>query len=295
MGEQAKPVIYTSNIDYSTENYLDRNNPEIRKAKVELLKEAYSPNKRKTEILVVTVFCVLLPLALYNLLAHFTLYNFIPAVLGGLVGILFADFASGVAHWGADTWGHLSTPFIGPTFIRSFREHHVSPTTMCNHDIIETNADNCMLILPTLYLMATKDLMLNSPDAVNPSSGDMFWTSMWIMTAVGVALTNQIHKWAHSAHLPQYVQTLQKYHIILPKKVHSVHHKPAFDGYYCITTGWLNPVLDGCGFWKKIENVVHKVTGAIPREDDYQWTGLVSKSPAIVTQYLNSKKSPPCS
>jgi hypothetical protein len=31
--------------------------------------------------------------------------------------------------------------------------------------------------------------------------------------------------------------------LILSRKNHGVHHRPPFDKYYCITTGWLNPVL----------------------------------------------------
>ena len=34
------------------------------------------------------------------------------------MGILFADFMSGIVHWIADTWGSLEVPLIGPTFIR---------------------------------------------------------------------------------------------------------------------------------------------------------------------------------
>ncbi|MGH8704809.1 MAG: fatty acid desaturase CarF family protein, partial [Burkholderiales bacterium] len=40
-----------------------------------------------------------------------------------LMAWIAADFLSGLAHWAFDTWGSVHTPFLGPRFIRPFREH----------------------------------------------------------------------------------------------------------------------------------------------------------------------------
>lgn len=60
--------------------------------------------------------------------------------------------------------------------------------------------------------------------------------------------------------------------ILLSKKNHQVHHHNPFDRYYCITTGWLNPILGSIAFWKRMEIMITRTTGAIPREDDAFWT-----------------------
>lgn len=60
---------------------------------------------------------------------------------------------------------------------------------------------------------------------------------------------------------------------------HNVHHTDPFDrfvpsdrSYYCITNGWMNPVLMKIGFWRGLEAVVAAASGMKAREDDFQWT-----------------------
>jgi len=275
---------------YSTENYLDCNNPELKQAKKELLKQGYSSIHRAAEKFWVLCVILLVPFAMCNLFIHSTWFSIPILICGGLCGILFSDFMSGLVHWAADTWGNLEWPFVGGTFIRSFREHHISPSAMCNHDWIETNGDNFMLVVLPLYLLSRKDYYLNSQDGTVPL-WDLFTAMFWLTTAIGISLTNQFHKWSHTMKPPALVTLLQRYWIILPKSNHSLHHRPAFDGYYCITTGWLNPLLDKTKFWRHAEYIVYKITGLIPREDDWKWTGLVNETPDVVKKYLEQKKN----
>jgi hypothetical protein len=44
-----------------------------------------------------------------------------------IAGYLTADFASGLFHFLADNYGSTTKPFVGPVFIRPFREHHIDP------------------------------------------------------------------------------------------------------------------------------------------------------------------------
>jgi len=275
--------------NYTTENYMDINNPELRQAKKDLLKQGYSTTKRCFEITWTIIVCILLPLSIYNIASNMVQRFIFPVVVGIFSGIVFADFMSGFVHWTADTWGTLEWPLIGSSFIRSFREHHVDPTAMCKHDWIETNGDNFMLVVIPLFYIATKDLTVNGEDG--PSWWTILQTTFLLAACFGVALTNQIHKWSHTYNPPYYVTVLQKYRIILPKSNHTLHHRPAFDGYYCITTGWLNPLLDSISFWRITEIAVNKLTGLIPREDDWKWTGLVKEAPSVVQNYIAKQKT----
>jgi len=188
-------------------------------------------------------------------------------------------------HWGCDTWGTLESPLVGKSFIRSFREHHIDPKAMCKHDVVETNGDNCMLVVPFLYYCVFHHTIVTEID--------YFIVSGLTMLSVWVSLTNQIHKWSHTDHPPAYVTLMQKSGIILNRKHHNVHHKPPFDSNYCITNGWLNGIFNDIGFWRNIENMITKITGYIPREDDYKWTGVIDECPDVVKKYMQTKHKNP--
>mmetsp|Transcript_28272 Transcript_28272/g.39924 ORF Transcript_28272/g.39924 Transcript_28272/m.39924 type:complete len:271 (+) Transcript_28272:111-923(+) len=236
-----------------------------RKANAQILASQYTASKRAMEIATISLFCLFLILTLKNLYAHFTL-NTIPVLLISCVlAMAVADLFSGLVHWAADTWGTLDAPFVGKTFIRSFREHHVDPFQITRHDVIETNGDNCLPTVPILGFLSfvnIRDSSYSDLFAVN----FLFWLAFW------VALTNQIHKWSHMHKPPAFVTILQDWHIILSKKDHQLHHHTPFDKYYCITNGWLNPFLASIGFWKRMEDTITWLTGLQPREDDAHWT-----------------------
>ncbi len=87
----------------------------------------------------------------------------------------------------------------------------------------------------------------------------------------------QIHKWSHTYFgLPRYITIFQDLHIILPRKHHRIHHVAPHETFFCITTGWLNYPMEKVGFWPKLETLITKTTGALPRADDLAWAKKTS-------------------
>jgi len=178
-------------------------------------------------------------------------------------GALLADFLSGMIHWACDTYGTLNTPFVGKTLIRSFREHHVDPTAITRHPFAETVGNSFFVTLPWVATASLIDI-------------NSYWFSpliiFWSVVMFWMAFTNQIHKWAHTYNPPTFVKYLQKSRIILQGKTHNYHHFSPYDRDYCITTGWLNPLFLRLDLWKKMEAIITKYVGTVPREDDSNWT-----------------------
>ena len=163
-----------------------------------------------------------------------------------------ADFASGFVHWLGDTFGEPHWPVLGSSFIRPFREHHTDPTGICRHDFIEINGNSCIWML--FYIVPVYFLL--------PSTGAwaFFCLSFSLFFTWGIFFTNQFHKWAHLHHPPTWIATLQRFSLILSPRNHNVHHSAPYKTYYCITNGWMNPVLDKLNFWRLAESVVSWVT-----------------------------------
>ena len=170
-------------------------------------------------------------------------------------GFLFADFLSGVVHWAGDTLFSVDAPLVGRHFIGPFREHHVDPTAITRHDFIETNGNNCLASVPI-----NGGLVPTMPEATGP----FFYFCSIILFAIWFVFgTNQFHKWAHAAHPPRFALTLQRWGVILTPSHHDVHHAAPHDTHYCITVGWMNPLLAQLRFFRGLEWLVARTWPAI--------------------------------
>lgn len=159
--------------------------------------------------------------------------------VASVLGLALADFISGLVHWAADTFGSARTPVFG-NFVSTFRVHHSDPEDITRHDPIEANADVFLFSAPVhlaLLLFVRESFAL------------------WLMFGLFLASypNSQIHKWAHLQGRPRWVTRLQRLRVLLSPEHHAHHHSGSHTESYCITTGWLNPLLDRTRFFRGLE------------------------------------------
>ena len=177
-------------------------------------------------------------------------------------GMATADFASGLVHWAADTWGRDDLPVIGRRLLVPFRIHHINPEEFLERPFVETNGDVAFVGIPTIacFLVVPLETAWGGP------------LSIFGLGFCGVGmLTNQIHQWAHMPLPPHPVRVLQDCRLILGRAEHARHHQRPYDGCYCITTGWCNGLLERSAFFRCLEGGVTWATGLVPRSDDKRY------------------------
>ena len=176
-----------------------------------------------------------------------------------VVAYLAADLLSGFVHFLADNFGSADTPVIGTNFIGAFREHHVDPKGITNHDFVDTNGNNSLVSLPIMLAV-----WLFVP--IETTAWGSHFGTFSLLLCLAVFLTNQFHKWAHMDEPPKVVGRLQNSGLILSKEHHDVHHESPYDTYYCITVGVWNPLLDRTRFFERTERFLRRVfPGTDPR------------------------------
>ena len=171
-------------------------------------------------------------------------------------GYLTSDFVSGLVHFLADNFGSSDKPLIGPFLIRPFREHHIDPEAITRHGFLEINGANCAISLP--ILVATYYLV-----PVESSLWTLAFAAYIGLFLFGIFLTNQFHSWAHMENPPRVIRLLHRSGLILAPDHHRRHHTPPFNTYYCITSGWLNPILARARLWERIYEPLRRVTEPI--------------------------------
>lgn len=176
-----------------------------------------------------------------------------------VAGIAAADFASGLLHWAADTWGRSDFPVLGPRILVPFRVHHLNPDDFVRRRFLDANGDVAALMIP--ILAGLLQVPLDTPPA--PALA-LFG---FAMVAFG-GMTNQIHQWAHMPRPPAPVRLLQRARVLLSPVDHAAHHDRPYDVSYCITTGWCNRPLEAIRFFRRLEAFITDITGALPRDDE---------------------------
>ncbi len=222
----------------------------------------YNQTQRKIEAITIVVYLALLGYTLYLLFPFITQNPFI-TITAIIAGMILADLATGIIHWAGDTWGTPTWPIVGNALIRPFREHHTNQKAITQHDFIETNGTNSIFSLPFILLALWFHHTYQSSVANT-------LTLTFLSTAIFGFGTNQFHKWAHMENPPKFIELLQKSKIILPKNHHTIHHTTPFEHHYAITNGWTNSITKKIHFYRVLEWIITKTTGAIPRKSDYE-------------------------
>jgi len=173
-----------------------------------------------------------------------------------IAALVTADLVSGIGHWLCDRFFDERAPIVGPLVVRSFREHHVAPDALVRHGFVELNGDSALVCLP--LLLATT--LLPPPDAGLPALAAHAFAAAFLLA---ILLTNSVHRWAHADRAPRPVAWLQRRGVLLRPDDHARHHRGDHRLAYCITTGWLNPVLDRTAFFDRLERGLGRL-GAPP-------------------------------
>ena len=168
--------------------------------------------------------------------------------------VLAADFVSGLFHWAEDTWGTADTPIWGPVFVRPNLEHHSEPSAMMRKHWL---ANNGILFSVTLAALALAWAM-----------NGLSW--QLVVFALTAGMGQQAHRFAHAPRhkLPGVVRFLQRLRILQTAQHHWQHHKAPHNVNYCPLTPWLNPVLDGMGFWRGLERLLSPLLGPVRTDEE---------------------------
>src|SRR3569833_3290364 len=111
----------------------------------------YSRRHRAVEIAsIVAVFGLLLAFGIRVGQTVDTPLGWVGLAITLLAAYIATDVITNNNHKTNNTNKHKQKPFLGPNFIRPFREHHTDQKDITRHDFIETNGNNCIVVLVPL-------------------------------------------------------------------------------------------------------------------------------------------------
>jgi ubiquitin-conjugating enzyme E2 variant len=156
---------------------------------------------------------------------------------------LAADFLSGFFHWLEDRYAREEWPIIGEFIAKPNNLHHAVPSAFLAGNYWKRNWTTLAIALPFFA---------------------MTFPSRWCLIFLFVSQANEIHAWSHQR-CNGWIRGMQQAGILNSPREHGTHHRAPFDVRYCVMSDWLNPLLDGIGFWQHLEAVI-STTGIRPKD-----------------------------
>jgi hypothetical protein len=190
----------------------------------------------------------------------FTPDAWLTTLSGVCLGYLLPDLLAGSVHWIADRFFEPDTPVLGTMLITPFRDHHDDALGITRHDFYEVSGNNALVTIPVVLLVS----------ALPTATGALhqFFLALGASTTLFLFMTNQFHSWAHSPSPPRPVRWLHATGIILTPKRHARHHRGRHDQAYCVTSGWLNPVLDRLKIFTRLERLQSRLPASTAKRNE---------------------------
>jgi ubiquitin-conjugating enzyme E2 variant len=194
-----------------------------------------------------------------------------PYIVAGILGgYLTADFASGLIHWGMDTW------FDQAVFGRAVaiaREHHTHPQHILAYGFLE----HATLGSAPSAVFIGLAVLLTAGCAISPLS--YCFVIIWLITSTCLFFGTSFHNLGHRRPRSAFIRVAQKMHLIISPEHHWVHHRDDQVVRYCVINGWANHPCDRLHVWRRLEWLVRTLTGAVPRTISTGSVGAKSRAP----------------
>jgi ubiquitin-conjugating enzyme E2 variant len=167
--------------------------------------------------------------------------------------VFTADFLSGFFHWLEDAYGREDFPITGRLVTQPNIIHHRDPRYFTRNSWLYSA--RLLLVLGAVVV------------SIAWACGFLNWMTL-LVVALGVN-ANEFHKWAHrsQAENGRLITFLQRMGLLQSAAHHARHHQAQKNTHYCVITNYLNPILDGVGFWLALEHLLVLMFGLRRRVD----------------------------
>jgi hypothetical protein len=185
--------------------------------------------------------------------------------------LYLADWFSGFVHWATDTW--FDEVFL-ERIISIAREHHLYPREIVGYGFRDYVAYSSW---PNIAFVGPVTLALTF--AADPTPAIFATVTICLVISGIMVFGTYAHRLGHKNTGWKIIRIMQDYNLLITPGYHAIHHRGNHDIRYCVINGWANPLCDRIRFWRGLEWIVERTTGAVPRQNDHEWFDRFERDP----------------